>query len=546
MNPYLSEVEAAMGADPFAAGAAASGITPQGMVPAGPVQGAPGQPPFVPLSPAAVQAANEMAAAGVPPSDGASVDVGPSIQEPVAAPDVPAAPALSLASTGAYTPAHEVSRLGPTQLAAQEAGIKEQNRAIGTIAERQQQQALADEALYFKHAEDARRREEAALQVSILRDQEMKARADDFDKQAKALSAEKLDPGRFWATKSAPQKIATFVSIALGGFLAGARGGENMAMKQVNEEIERDIKAQETSFHIKRAGLDASQTAYGQAVQRYNSTDAARSFARAAALDSVAAEIQRQQAQNKGVESQNRADAALAELAQQRAQQIQQGIAFVQPSATGPTYNVANRLGPQTAAQVNAQIAAEEERGFKLSEIDRKAQGEAGKDSAKGAADREKRWVPTSSTGKGYYAPTEKEGSEHREVQASTQEVLDLVDRINTNSASLGYTGRVSDALASKVGLKSTSARKVQTDSVALIGALNRMNKFGALDKGTQDILDKMIGDPTSVMGNSTELSTIRANAIEKRRQIEKSSTGSKPSAVPEGSQTGATGKQAW
>ena len=444
-------------------------------------------------------------------------------------------------------PAREATRLGPSQRAALGAANEAQQEAVTGIALNSGAQAARDEDVYLRHAMDARAREDAANQVALAREDELRSRASDFDRQARALSQEKIDPGRFWASKSTPQKIATFVSIALGGFLSGARGGDNLAWNRVNEEIDRDVRAQELSFNMKRTSLDAANTAYGMALQRYQSADAARAFARVSAMDAVAAEIARQQAQGKGTDVANRAMAALAELQQARADQILKGVQYIPSQFVEPRYRVANRLGTYTAREIDEkQIAPEEQRGFQLQMEDRKAEGEVRKErakaEAKGSDDREKRWVPTSSTGKGYYAPTEKEGAEHREIQASTQEVLDLVDRIRSTSGKLGYTGRV----AASAGVRTSDTKKVEADSVALIGALNRMNKFGALDKGTQSLLERMTGDPLSIVGNEAQLDVIRLNAIEKRRQIEKSSTGSKPSTVPEGTQAGGGGKQAW
>lgn len=549
MNPYLMDVASAMKPP----------IAREG---GGDVQGA--APAWVPSDPLAVIPNQNAPGAGTftgydPLKDHRSA-AGQAIDAAMAPPPAPPAPpqaaqpqggggqtpAISLASAGGMTPAHEASRLGPTQWAALDASNQAQQQAIGGMAVNSLGQAQRDEDVYLRHAMDARAREDAATQVANAREDELRMRASDFDRQARALSQEKLDPGRLWASKSAPQKVATFISIALGGFLSGAKGGENLAMQRVNEEIERDVKAQEFSFHAKRAGVEASQTAYGMALQRYQSADAARAFARVSAMDAVAAEIQRQQAQGKGTDVANRAQAALAELQQARADQILKGIAYIPSSYTGPTYRVANRLGTYTAREIDdKQIAPEEARGFELQKIDRTADGkvreERAKATAKGDEDKDKRWVPTSSTGKGYYAPTEKEGTEHREQQANTQEVLDLIDRIKTNTGKLGYTGRV----ASATGYKGSDAKKVEADSIALIGALNRMQKFGALDKGAQDLLGRMSGDPMSVIGNDAQLDQIKLNAIEKRRQLEKSSTGAKPSMAPEGSQGGG-GKQAW
>ena len=292
-------------------------------------------------------------------------------------------PAISLAGGGGAYGAREASRLGPTQWAALADANAAQQGAIGGMAMNNAGQAQRDEDVYLQHALDARKREDAAGQVALQREDELRMRAADFDRQARMLSQEKLDPGRFWATRSTPQKVSAFVAIALGGFLSGAKGGENLALNQINHEIDKDIKAQEISYGMKRGGLEAAHTAYGMAMQRYQSADAARAFARVSAMDAVAAEIARQQAQGKGTESQNRAMAALAELQMARADQILKGIQFVPGGYSEPKYRIANRLGTYTAREIDQQFATEEGRGFELDKIDRHAAGEIRKEGVK-------------------------------------------------------------------------------------------------------------------------------------------------------------------
>jgi hypothetical protein len=249
------------------------------------------------------------------------------------------------------------------------------------------EQARRDEEMYLRQALDAQAKSDAATQVANAREDELRMRANDFDQRARELSQEKIDPGRAWALKSTPQKLATFVSIALGGFLSGAKGGDNLAWQRINDEMDRDVRAQEMSYHMKRAGVDAAQTAYGMALQRYQSADAARAFARVAAMDSVAAEIQRQAAQNKGTEVQNRAMAALAELQQARADQIMKGIAYIPSSFVEPKYRIANRLGTYTAKEIDEkQIAPQEQRGFELQKMDRAGEWDVKKENAKEGA----------------------------------------------------------------------------------------------------------------------------------------------------------------
>lgn len=325
------------------------------------------------------------------PATPATAPVGPPPPPPVN----DAQPPIARVSGGGMLPAHEASRLGPTQWAALEAGNQAQEQAIGGMVANNEAQAASADEMYMRHALDARQREEAANQVALAREDELRSRASDFDRQARTLAQEKIDPGRFWASRSTPQKVASFISIALGGFLSGARGGENLAWTRVNEEIERDVRAQELSFQMRKSGLEASHTAYGMAMQRYQSADAARAFARVSAMDAVAAEVARQQAHSKNAEGQNRAIAALAELQQARADQVMKGVQYIPSQFTEARYRVANRLGTYTAKEIDKMVAEEEGRGFELQKIDRHADADLRKEGAKQGHD-DAKYIATS------------------------------------------------------------------------------------------------------------------------------------------------------
>lgn len=296
-------------------------------------------------------------------------------------------PAITQVSGGGYVGPRERSLLGPTQWAALNASNAAHEGAIGEMAGRTAHEAQNEEAMYMAHARDAQMRTDAANAAALQRQEEMEFRAADFDRTAKQLSQERIDPDRFWASRSTPQKLASYISIGLGGFIAGARGGQNMGLEMVNDAINRDIKAQEDNYKIRHDGLEAQSTAFGQAMQRYQSVDAARAFARVSAMDAVGAEIARQQARWKGTEGANRATAALAELEQQRADQIVKGTQFIQGGYVEPKYKLANRIGTYTGKEVDAMLATEEGRGFELEKEDRKIEGEIRKETAKNEGD---------------------------------------------------------------------------------------------------------------------------------------------------------------
>ena len=445
---------------------------------------------------------------------------------------------------GSYTaPAHDTEmRSAPLLKAETVSNLAHEEAAIANNL--RIQDAVIDEKLMFQaQADAALARQDAQEQAAAVHADQMKQRTADFDASVKALSAQSIDPGRYWASAGTGQKVFALISAAVGGFVSGSSGARNPGLDMINLAIDRDIKAQEMAYQATRDTMNAKQTAFSMAMNKYGDENAARAAVRASALDVVHTQLGQQAALWKGTEAANRANDAAARVADARMEQVRQGVVHTAPKtvsygaaflgADGLTYN------EDQGRKVSAEMRGQEH------ELRKQGEGVAGQllvEQAKGGAkadatakDHRERWVPTSSTGKGYFAPTEKEAVEHREKQAVTQEVIDLVDKLKKDSKDLGYTGRA--AAASGIpGTSTPAVKRVETNHKALMGAINRAQKFGALDKGATELLKDMTGDPFSIKGNEVNLDALSDMARENRRQIEKSATGEKPSTLPEGS----------
>ena len=339
---YLANVAGALTAvptsapnpDPFGLGLAPAAPTPQGGLAPPP----PGASPYLAqvnagmsVPPPATPQVN--ASMPDPVSSSATASPPPNVMagppSPSAAPAGASFPLVQTSGGGvANLPAKETEMRGPQLLAAQRGLNDATDRTIDRVQQRSVDQAAVDASLAAAQATDAYARQDAGMQSAVARDQELQQRQADFDSSVKTLSKLSLDPDRFWSTRSTGQKIAATISLALGGFLQGARGGSNPGQDMLNTLIDRDIKAQEFAYNTAKDAAGAKQTAFALAMQKYQNVDAARAAARAASLDAVSAQLQQQAAQWKGVDAQNHADAASAALMQQRAEQIQQGVAF--------------------------------------------------------------------------------------------------------------------------------------------------------------------------------------------------------------------------
>jgi hypothetical protein len=200
--------------------------------------------------------------------------------------------------------------------------------AIAAVTERSQQTAAADYAIALEQQRKAAIQEDAANYTQAERASEMEQRQADFDQSVKALSQQSYDPNRFWANASTEQKIASFVALLVGG-LAQAKGAPvNAGAEEIKRMRDQDLRAQEFAYNASRDTVNAKQTAFAMAMQKWNNVDAARAAARAAANDTIAAQLAGQAALWKGTDAANRAQMAMAALQDDRAAQIAAGVAF--------------------------------------------------------------------------------------------------------------------------------------------------------------------------------------------------------------------------
>ena len=238
-------------------------------------------------------------------------------------------------SGGGMTAPREVDLRGPSLTRAQDRANLAAEGAVGSIEQRSDAASAFEYGQALDMERQARAREAAMDASAAEREAELANMHQDFAASSKALGKMSLDPNRFWASRTTGQKVATFIGLAFGGFLQGARGGTNPAMDALNTQIDRDIKAQEFAYGAQKDATQGKMTAFALAMQKYNNADAARAMARVSALDGIQAQIAQTAALWKGTEAGNRADAALAQIEQVKMEQIAQGVRFL-PSQLAP------------------------------------------------------------------------------------------------------------------------------------------------------------------------------------------------------------------
>jgi hypothetical protein len=127
-----------------------------------------------------------------------------------------------------------------------------------------------------------------------------------------------IDFNRYQGSRTTGQKIATGVSLMLGGIAGGINGsGGNVGMDFLNRQIERDIETQ-------KAQLNQKQTLYSSYRQMGMDDLEATQMTRALMNDKYAADIQASAAKASGPLAQARAQQAIGQLQQQSAGLIYQ------------------------------------------------------------------------------------------------------------------------------------------------------------------------------------------------------------------------------
>ena len=164
--------------------------------------------------------------------------------------------------------------------------------------------------------------------------------------QQQAANA-RVDPNHFYATRTAGQQIALAIGAALGGALAGLKGGSNTFMDQVNGAIDRDNQAQKFNIDNKWNAVKGKQDML--AAMERNGVDQrnAAVFQRGLQLEAAKAQLDRLAAANQSAEVQKNAAWMRADLDKEIAANNLNATVRTTPVATG----IGGALGPVTLAK---------------------------------------------------------------------------------------------------------------------------------------------------------------------------------------------------
>jgi hypothetical protein len=273
----------------------------------------------------------------------------------------------------------------------------------------------------------------------------------------------RVDSGRFWASRTMPQKILGIIGLALGAAGTGP-DGINRSAQMMNQAIDRDIEAQKAEFEarLRKGGqkVAAAQSFYSMAREAGLDEVAATHAAKAAALEQAAAKT----------------EAAVAGINEPMAKAKGQALIVAARGGAADKTDAAKQRTFENQIQRGALAAQQEAASRKggLSEGERKSVGD---------------------------------------VTAAARDAMGLINSIE------GTLSRTQSAIPGKTAINQHiggDAAQLDTDTAQLVVKMKDINKLGQLGPADSKLLEEAIGDPKAIF---TLESTKRAK-LDRIKQI--------------------------
>jgi hypothetical protein len=206
-----------------------------------------------------------------------------------------ALPAIPQART-VHVPASNTPLADPKLIAQIDANAQRQAGAVDQEADAARQVASAEAGVSSasaagKEAEatELDRQAEEAKTAAAKREDLSRARLDQIDAASKNLADQKIDPDRYWSSRSTASKVSYGIAAILGGFLEGAKGGANSGIEMLNTAIDRDIAAQRQELETKKDRVADMNSLYARAYQATGDHEEADRLARGVLLEGMKA-----------------------------------------------------------------------------------------------------------------------------------------------------------------------------------------------------------------------------------------------------------------
>lgn len=411
--------------------------------------------------------------------------------------------------------AGNLNTMTPERLAFLQSGTNIEADAYGRTADRvsgamvEQRAPLDERAQYLTALAEREARDQGG------RNEQNRQRLEDYEKEAKELRDMKPDPGAYMKSG---QGIMDMIATVFGGIgqgymrKAGDLGAENMGAKLAAGNRARFDAAQGQAIANKRGyledvrrGMLAQRDMQNDQVASNQRESALRKEATGAKLDKAGIGVAIQEAVSRGDMGQAQALMKLAERQADAQKYVaaQGGSQMVRVSLPDGTMSL-----PMPMAQA---VKYQLERGGKVTDAGltmgiNSAKAEAdGKEGRKASNDAEKRFVPTDANGQGYLAGSAEEAKDHREGRAAASTYVETLQKMQKLRGEIG-----SHELAlAKTGIRTDKVKELEALQGVATGQFNKMNKFGALDKGTVELIDRTMGNATDFADPTARYKTL-------------------------------------
>lgn len=329
---------------------------------------------------------------------------------------------------------------------------------------------------------------EAARQDALRKEQSLLA-----DQTAKYNRVAEVDPGRYWAKRGTGGTVMAILGVALGGFAAGLRGGENQALRSIEAAIDRDIDAQKATAAAQRGKVADQRGLLAEMRATFGDERQAELATRAAYLQKVKFDLDSLAARSGSEETKARAEAMRGELemkytmlqdkfAERAADKITRADAYRPAGYVG---------GPPAAAKSNG---------------------------------KEDLFVPTDAKGGGYFARTVDEAKKGRALRLAVSQF----ENIRNEAVRLrGATSGAERAAGKYTPFESEDFSALDSQAAQAVLAVKDAEELGALDKGAAEFGGKVVGDLSRVGGNPTKATdAYLANLKRKLSEFERAQAG--------------------
>lgn len=409
----------------------------------------------------------------------------------------PAAPKVAPVAPVQIPPVEEPK----SEVAEQVKKLKEEEAKAATEKELAEAKAQADLATMYGTMITENQRDEAQVKLEYQRAVENQKR---LTKMAEEFQ---INPDNYFGSLSTGGKIATILSLAAGGFAQGYSGGRipNYAAEALDKAIERDIDAQR----------QRKDSLYKQMLAATGDAEKAGALARAKTQEIAALKVSQLGAQSK--------DAVLRKAAEVTSAQLRASALSAYQTVLG---NELNMNIAKRGAQLNEMMTAEQ--------IATQRQGRAAQAQAMGFAAEEaaqKRAIFKAQISQIPATTAQRELTDAMSsgtVNLTGAQINALPDPIRNRAVQLEknqWTLALTEEDAKKVkdflpnsrdvkeyvsemlrfakenpfgrGLPREASRKMETLSSKALIAINRASGLGALDKGSQEVLEKLVAPPT-------------------------------------------------